>query len=124
MQVKFYLGQKENCSLGDSTSDSSGRLLQTVSGGRSRYKILVKSEFSAIKQLFYKGFLIVTSADVSMKGFSAVLDMRRCKEQTPGVSERQRSLTHCNPWGWQRVRHDLVIKQSSCQCMTKTTEML
>ena len=34
---EFYLGQNEDCSLGDSTSDSSERLLQRGSGGRSIY---------------------------------------------------------------------------------------
>ena len=46
LKIKFYL---ENCSLGDSTSGSSETLLQTGSGRRSRYKILVKDKFSAIK---------------------------------------------------------------------------
>ena len=46
VKIKFYL---ENCSLGDSTSGSSETLLQTGSGRRSRYKILVKDKFSAIK---------------------------------------------------------------------------
>ena len=46
-----------------------------------------------------------------MKGFCAFLDRRRCKEQTPGDSERQRSLIHCNPWGWQRVGHNLLTEQ-------------
>jgi len=32
MRFKFYLGQNEDCSLGDSTSDSSERLLQRGSG--------------------------------------------------------------------------------------------
>ena len=46
----------EGCSLGDSTSGSSERLLQRGSGERSIYKILVKGEFSAIKHLLYKRF--------------------------------------------------------------------
>ena len=50
----FYLGQNEDCSLGDSPSDSPESLLQRGSGARSRYKILVKGEFDAIKPLFYK----------------------------------------------------------------------
>ena len=33
MQVKFHLRQNEDYSLGDSTSDSSERLLQRGSGG-------------------------------------------------------------------------------------------
>ena len=59
MQVKLYLGQNEDCSLGDSTSDSSERLLQRGSGGRSKYKILVKGEFSALNRST-KDFLLVT----------------------------------------------------------------
>ena len=34
MRVKFYLGQYEDCSLGDGTSDSCERLLQR-DGGRN-----------------------------------------------------------------------------------------
>ena len=40
--VKFYLGQNEYGSQGDSTSDSSERLLQRSCGGRSLWMILVK----------------------------------------------------------------------------------
>ena len=29
----------------------------------------------------------------------------------PGKSHGQRSLAGCSPWGWERVRHDLVTKQ-------------
>ena len=50
----FHLGQNEDCSLGDSPSDSSESLLQRDSAGRSICKILVKGEFDAIKPLFYK----------------------------------------------------------------------
>ena len=49
--VKFYLGQNEDCSPGESTSDSSEKLLQSSSGGRSIYKISGKGEFSATKCL-------------------------------------------------------------------------
>ena len=42
LQVKFYLGQNEACSPGDSTSDSSERLLQRVQEPVSIYMILVK----------------------------------------------------------------------------------
>ena len=44
MQVKFYLGQYEDSSLGDSTSDSSEKLFQEVMGEDSIYVILVKGE--------------------------------------------------------------------------------
>ena len=50
------MGQNEDWSPGDSTSDSSERLPQRGSGGRSIYKILVKEEFNAIKCLLYKRF--------------------------------------------------------------------
>ena len=70
--MEFYLGPHEDCSPGDSTSESSETLLQR--GGsegqykegeegqykkvniRSVCKILVKAEFSAIKHLLYKRF--------------------------------------------------------------------
>ena len=54
--IKFYGGQHEDCSLGDSTSDSFEKLLQRGSRGRSIYMISVKGEFSAIKHVFYKRF--------------------------------------------------------------------
>ena len=52
--MKFYLGQNEDCSLGGSISDSSERLLQSGSGGRPIYKVLVKGEFNTMKHSFYK----------------------------------------------------------------------
>ena len=58
-RCKFYLGQNEDCTLEGSISDSSDRLLQSGSGGRSIYKVLVKGEFSAMKHSFYKRFLLV-----------------------------------------------------------------
>ena len=56
--VQFYLRQNEDCSLGGSTSDSSERLPQSSSGGRSIYKVLVKGEFNTIKHSFYKRFFV------------------------------------------------------------------
>ena len=51
-----YLGEMRTAAWEDSTSASSERLLQRGSGKRSRYKILVKREFNAIKCLLYKRF--------------------------------------------------------------------
>ena len=48
--------QNEDCSLGGSISDSSERLLQSSSGGKSVYKVLVKGEFNTMKHSFYKRF--------------------------------------------------------------------
>ena len=54
--VKFYLGQNEDWSPGGSISHSSERLLQSGSGGKSKYKVLVKIPWST---QFTKGFLLV-----------------------------------------------------------------
>ena len=35
------------------------KLLQSSSGGKSIYKVLVKGELNAMKQLFYKSYLLV-----------------------------------------------------------------
>ena len=43
--VKFYLGQYEDCSSGDSTSDGSEKLLQRDGGKDSINVILVKGEY-------------------------------------------------------------------------------
>ena len=56
---EFYLGQNEDCSPGGSISDSSERLLQSGSGGKSLYKVFVKGEFNTMKHTFYKRFLLV-----------------------------------------------------------------
>ena len=47
------MGQSEDCSPGGSISDSSERLLQRSSGGKSIYKVLVKGEFNTMKHSFY-----------------------------------------------------------------------
>ena len=58
VEVKFYLGQDEDCSPGGSISDSSERLLQRGSGGRSVYKVLLKGEFNTLKHSFYKRIFV------------------------------------------------------------------
>ena len=55
---KFYLEHNEDCSLGDSISHSSERLLQSVHGGQTVYKVLVKGEFNTTKHSFYKRFFV------------------------------------------------------------------
>ena len=55
--IRFYLGQNEDFSLGDSISDSSEKLLQSGTRGKSKYKVLVEREFNAIKHSFYKFFV-------------------------------------------------------------------
>ena len=87
LQVKFYLGQNENCRPEGSSSHSSERLLQRGSGGRPIYKVWVKQEFNTIKHSFYKRFS-VSHKDLmsSMKRFSAFLDMRRYKDWDHKIS--------------------------------------
>ena len=54
--VKFYLVQNEDCSQGGSISDSSERLLQSGSGGKSIYKIIlsINSRMDKIIHVFTK----------------------------------------------------------------------
>ena len=78
LRVKFYLRKNQDRSPGYSTSDSSEKLLQRGSGRRSLYVILVKGEFNTIKHLTYKRFS--ARSWCHYEGFSAFLDMRRCKD--------------------------------------------
>ena len=55
-KLSFLWGQNEDCSLGESISDSSERLLQSGSGGKPIYKVFMKGEFNTIKPSFYKRF--------------------------------------------------------------------
>ena len=50
---------KKDCSPGVSISDSSERLLQSSSEGKSIYKVLVMEEFNTMKHSFYERFLLV-----------------------------------------------------------------
>ena len=56
LRVKFYLGQNEDCSLGDSTSNSIETLLQR--GSREGQHICDFSDggIHAIKHIFPEGF--------------------------------------------------------------------
>ena len=58
LRVKFYLGQNEDCSPGGSISDSSERLFQSGSGGKSIYKVLVKGEFNTMKHSICNRFFV------------------------------------------------------------------
>ena len=63
------LGQNKDCHLGDSTSDSSKKLLQKVEGKDSIYVILVKRgvQLSTCNQahIFCRKFLLVFEAFLS-----------------------------------------------------------
>ena len=52
VRVKFYLGQSEDYSLGDSISASSEKLLQRGRGKVRIYVILVKGEFIQLSTHF------------------------------------------------------------------------
>ena len=58
VRVKFYLGQSEDYSLGDSISASSEKLLQRGRGKVSVYVILVKGEFIQSSTYLAKCFLL------------------------------------------------------------------
>lgn len=71
------MGQNEDCSPGDRTSDTSKEWFKKGSG-EGQYIRCFEGEFRAVKYLLYKGFLLVKESDVTMNGFSAFLDVRRC----------------------------------------------
>ena len=103
LQVKFYLGQNEDCSPGGSISDSSERLLQSGRGGRSIYKVLVKEEFNTMKHSFLqKVFCYSWGSDVTMMGFSVFLDIRRLRieiiKSVPKNIQLSRDLSQQIPW--------------------------
>ena len=54
-ELSFIWGKMRTA--GGSISDSSERLLQSSSGGRSIHKVLVKGEFNAMKHSFYQFFV-------------------------------------------------------------------
>ena len=58
-ELSFIWGKMRTAALGGSISDSSERLLQRGSGGRSVYNVLVKGVFNTMKHSFYKRFLLV-----------------------------------------------------------------
>ena len=75
-ELSFIWGQNEDC-----ISERSERLLPSGSGRRSIYKVLVKREFNIMKHSFYKKVFVSHKNLIStMKGFSASLGMRRCKD--------------------------------------------
>ena len=54
--IKFYLGQNEDCSLGDSTSDSSEKLLQRGSGKGLYICDFGEEGIHATKHMFFQKF--------------------------------------------------------------------
>ena len=84
------MGQSEDYRLEDSVSDSSEQLLQRGRGKVSIHVILVKGRVYAVKHRYFaESFCQSQVADVTMKDFSAFLDMRRCKDcpETIYISE-------------------------------------
>ena len=59
LQVKFYLGQSEDCSLGGSISDSSERLLQSGSGESQYIRFWWRGRSVPWSAQFIKDFLLV-----------------------------------------------------------------
>ena len=87
-RVKFYLGPNEDCSPGDSISDSSEKRLQRGSGGRSVYMWFWwrRSTCNRAHIFFVQGFCQSRGAVVTIKDFSAFLDMRRYKNWAHKIS--------------------------------------
>ena len=88
LKVAFYLGQNEDCGLGDSTSDSSEKLLQR---GRVVGQYVCgfgEGGIHAIKHIFFQkistslGIISASHEEQStMKDCSAFLDVRRYKNR-------------------------------------------
>ena len=78
--VKFYLGQNEDCSPGGSTPDSSERLRQGGSRGRSVCKVLLKGGSSMpLSAHFTEDFLLVLRIwchHEGIQGFSRYEEIR------------------------------------------------
>ena len=93
-RVKFYLGQNEDCSMGDSTQIVLRKCSNEVVGEVNI--ILVKGEFSAIKHVFLqKVFCSCQGADVNMRGFSAFINMKRCKDWDHKTTKISNYLKNC-----------------------------
>ena len=75
--VKFYLGQNEDSSLGNSISDSSEKILQRGRGGSQYIGDFGEGGIQAI--ILFCRFLRSWVAVIAMKYFSAFLDIRRYK---------------------------------------------
>ena len=108
LQVKFYLGQNEDCIQGASTSDSSEKLLQRGSGVRSIYKIVVKWKFSAIKGLLCKRFS--ASHEELMSSWSVLVLLEICQENMLVIANtlfqqyKRRLNTWTSPDGHTKIR--------------------
>ena len=75
LQVKFYLRQNEDCSLGDSVSDSSEKLLQRGKGKAQYICDFGEGGVHAIKYvIFCRRFLLVMRSSCHHEGFHAFLD--------------------------------------------------
>ena len=59
--IKFFEGQDEDCNLGDSTSDSTEKLLQRGEGEGQYIRDFGKGGVRAIKHIFFcRKFLLVS----------------------------------------------------------------
>ena len=84
--MKLYVGRNEDCSLGDSTSDRSERLLQRGEGEGWYICDFGKGAVHGIKHMYFLGsFCWPREAAachkkvVTVKDFSVFLEMRRYK---------------------------------------------
>ena len=147
LQVKFHLGQSEDCILGDSTSESS----EKRQGSRSVNVWFWWKGIHAVKHLFFHKSstslvkLSLVMAVITMKDFSALLDMRRYKNwahkisswkyltiwrpaltvPVPAPQPQPRVPYFCSPpWtpfsGWRRpaaaATHDLTLVEVDGKC--------
>ena len=67
--IKFYLGQNEDYSPGDSTSDSSEKLLQRIEGEGQYMCDFREGEYMKSSTYFCRRFLLVTRNSCHYEGF-------------------------------------------------------
>lgn len=80
VQVRFCLGQNEDCCSRDSSSASSEKLFQSGSGGKVNVYDFGEGRVQCNQALtLQEVFCKSRGADVMMKGFSAFLEMRSCR---------------------------------------------
>ena len=116
----FYFRQYEDCSMGDSTSGKSDKLFQRDKGKRQHMYDPGKGGVHAIKHFFFffgRKFLLVSwsfykswETIVTMKDFSAFLDMRRSKNWTNGI----------NSWEYLTVWKSVLPVAWSTGCLIST----
>ena len=108
--AKFYLGQNEDYSPGDSISESSEKLLQRGDRKVKTYAVLVKG-VHAVKPIFLEKATVslmevaASHEKVSVNDFSAFLELKRWKNWAYKI------------FSWKHLSEDLFRVSSNTECL-------